>query len=187
MFSSRLPRHFVLGASVAVAALTLAGCRDSQQEPAGQAIAEVEAALADAGGDPAKYAPGDLNAVETKLDDLKRDYASGEYAAVVRDAPAVLAEVRGLQGRAVTRVREVTQTLESQWSSLAGAVPAAIESARQATKGGGADEGSSSTSSPQPDDASALWQRAVVEHDAGHLAQAVTLGHQALELAQRSP
>ena len=187
MFSSRLPRHFVLGASVAIGALTLAACRDSQQEPAGQAIAEVEAALADAGGDPAKYAPGDLNAVETKLDDLKREYASGEYDAVVRDAPAVLVEARGLQDRAATRVRELTQTLESQWSSLAGAVPAAIESARQATRAGSADRASSSPSSPPSDDASALWQRAVIEHDAGHLAQAVTLGHQALELAQRSP
>jgi hypothetical protein len=166
---------------ITVGALCLAGCNDPQQEPAGQAIAEVEAALAGAGTDPATYVPGALRDVETRLQRLKQDYADGHYGAVVDAAPSVLAEVRGLQDAAVARVRELEHSLAAEWASLSNAVPAAIESARRETGDAGATKSSS-----QIDTAQALWQRAIAEHDDGHVAEAVTLAHQALELAQRT-
>jgi len=180
--ASRSFAHRSLARSIAVGALCLAGCKDPQQKPARQAIAQVEAALADAGSDPATYVPGDLKDVEAKLQRLRQDYAGGHYGAVVDAAPAVLAEARGLQGAAVSRVRDLAQSLAADWTSLSSAVPAAIESARRESAGGGA-----ATRPQQLEVAQALWQRAITQHDSGHVAEAVTLAHQALELAQRPP
>lgn len=91
----------------------------------------IEATVAGASEDAAKYVPGELTGVQMKLDDLRTAYGAQDYKAVLVRGPALLAEAQALATDAAAKKAEVTKDLTGQWATLADAVPrlfAAIQS-----------------------------------------------------------
>ena len=81
--------------SLAMAAVLLAGCAN-KMEPAKNAIAGIEAAIAAAGPDAAQYIPDQLQAVTSQLNDLKMKFDQKDYKGVLAAAPALLTQAQGL-------------------------------------------------------------------------------------------
>jgi hypothetical protein len=130
--------------SVALVALLVVGC-SSQKEPARQAIADIEAAIAVAGPDAARYVPDRLNGVRKQLVDLQAGFARKDYQGVIAAAPPLLADARSLAGAAASakaaheaaeaaaaaRAAAETQdpmlvALKAEWTDLSGKVPASF-------------------------------------------------------------
>jgi hypothetical protein len=110
----------------AAATLLLVACAD-QMEPAKQAIAGIESAIA-AATDAPKYIPDQLAAVQTKLADLKTAYDNKDYKTVLAGAPAVLSEAQGLLGAAMLKKEAVVKAMAAEWPGLAAALPALMTS-----------------------------------------------------------
>jgi hypothetical protein len=85
---------------------------------------DIEATLGAVSEDAAKYVPGELVDVQTKLDDLKTAYDAKDYKAVLARGPALLGEAHGLAADAATQKAEIAKSQTDQWTSLAAAVPA---------------------------------------------------------------
>jgi hypothetical protein len=85
---------------------------------------DIEATLGSVADDAAKYVPGELVDVQTKLDDLKTAYESHDYRAVLARGPALLGEAHGLAADAAARRAAIAKDQTDQWTSLAAAVPA---------------------------------------------------------------
>jgi hypothetical protein len=98
----------------------------SDKEPAQQMMGDIQAAIHAASEDAAKYAPDQLNDVQTKYDDLQTALTAQDYKGVLERGPAVLTEAQGLAGAAATKKTELTQQLNDQWSSVSSAVPEEI-------------------------------------------------------------
>lgn len=169
-------------------------CADRRIEPARQAIAEVEAALAAAGDAPIKYLPGEVREVQSGLDALKQKFAGEDYAGVMGDAPAVLAAARALPGKAAAREADLLQSLQGEWAALEPVLPGRLEALRghlAAMKAGsslpdGLSRDDVSKAARQVEDAQVLWDRALAERAAQRLPEAVTLANQASELLDRA-
>jgi hypothetical protein len=101
--------------------LVLGACGDSR-EPAEKRLTDIDIALLGAGPDAVKYLPEQMQDIETKLGALHAAFDRHDYASVLRDAPAVLAETQGLAGAAAARKAEVRHRLDTQWTELAGRV-----------------------------------------------------------------
>jgi hypothetical protein len=104
------------------AALVLAACANDR-EPAQKMMNDIQAAIHAASADAAKYAPDELNHVQTEYDDLQTALTAQDYRGVRARGPAVLTEAQGLAGAAAAKKVEVTQQLNDQWSSVSNAVP----------------------------------------------------------------
>jgi hypothetical protein len=172
--------------------ISLAGCGDRQAQPAQEAIAAVESALAASGTAPVRYIPGEVSEVREGLDALKHSFEREDYAGVLRDAPALLAAARALPREAAAREAELAQALQRDWAALEAVVPAALEAARERVDPPGAaalppgvSRADAARATRQVDHARALWERAQAERNAQRLPEAVTLGHQARELLER--
>jgi hypothetical protein len=171
---------------VALALLSITACEGRRRAPAERAIAEIEAALADAGTAPAKYIPGELADVRGDLDELERDYAAGRYDAVLDRAPRTLAAARALAPSAAARAAELDRALRTEWATLSQDVPAELSAVagrfdrlaarRKLPSGVTRDDVQGARGRLR--DALALWDRARLEADAGRLPEAVTLAHQ---------
>jgi hypothetical protein len=85
---------------------------------------DIAATLGTASEDAAKYVPGELIDVQTKLDDLKTAYEAHDYKAVLARGPALLGEAHGLAADAAAQKAEIAKSQTEQWTSLAAAVPA---------------------------------------------------------------
>jgi hypothetical protein len=85
---------------------------------------DIEATLGVMSEDAAKYVPGELVDVQTKLDDLKTAYAAHDYKAVLARGPALLGEAHALAADAAAQKAEVARSQADQWTSLAAEVPA---------------------------------------------------------------
>jgi hypothetical protein len=85
---------------------------------------DIEATLGSVSEDAAKYVPGELVQVQTKLDDLKTAYDAHDYKAVLARGPALLGEAHGLAADASAQKAELAKSATEQWTSLAAAVPA---------------------------------------------------------------
>ena len=85
---------------------------------------DIEATLGAASEDAAKYVPGELVDVQTKLDDLKTAYDAHDYKAVLARGPALLGEAHALAADAAAQKAEIAKNLTEQWTSLAATVPA---------------------------------------------------------------
>jgi exonuclease VII large subunit len=107
---------------ISLAALAIAACANDR-EPAQKMMSDIQAAIHAASQDAAKYAPDQLNDVQTKYDDLRTALTAQDYKGVLTRGPAVLTEAQGLATAAAAKKTELTQKLNEQWSSLSSAVP----------------------------------------------------------------
>lgn len=180
-------------ACVVFLALAVSACTDPQQQPARDAIAEIEAAVEQSGTAPAKFVPGDLKEVQSRVDALKERFAARDYEAVLRQAPEVLESARELKSEAAAREVELLQSLKAEWNALLHSVPYDIAARRErvAALAGSAAPGASREALEHTrsriEDAQVLWDRAVAEQTAQRLPEAVTLANQARELLERLP
>ena len=182
--AGRCLRAFVWSAGIL---LLVAACADRQTEQAREAIAEIEAAVTAAGTEPAEFVPKVLDDVNDRLDVLKTRFEQKDYAGVLADAPAALAAARNLPAEAAARKAELQALLQQEWTGLSGAIPQQIETVRAKVERIAAQKkiprgitvATLDTARQGVDDARALWERAIAEHDASRPEQAVTLGNQA--------
>lgn len=109
--------------------LLLGGCA-KEKEPAGQAIASIEATLNLIHDDAAKYAATELQQADAGLASLKDSFAKKDYKGVVAAAPGVTAQVAALRSK-VAEAHAAAAAAGDQWRALSADVPnmvAAIQS-----------------------------------------------------------
>jgi hypothetical protein len=102
--------------------IMVAACA-GQKEPAQKLLADIEVAVMAASAEAAKYVPDQLMDVQTKYSGLKASFDKHDYAPVVSEGPAVLAEAETLATAAAAKKDEVLKALNDQWTVLAGTVP----------------------------------------------------------------
>ena len=115
----------LLWGALAASMLALAGCA-GQKEPATQAVAGAESALAAIKEDAAKYLPGDLQGVETTLASLKDSLAKKDYKAVLAAAPGLMSQVTSLKDAAAAKKTEAEAAMAAattEWGSLSTDLP----------------------------------------------------------------
>jgi hypothetical protein len=121
-------KHF-LALMVAVACLA-AGC-ENLKEPASKIIADADTSLAALGDDAAKYAPEQMQSVQTELGSLKDDLAKHDYKAVVAGGPKLTADVSALKDAVAAKKAEaeaaVAKTTQ-EWKDLSTQLPAMLQS-----------------------------------------------------------
>ena len=166
-------------AVLSIAALLLASC-SGQKAPAGKLVGDIEATVIAASSEAAKYIPGQLLDVQTKLDALKAAYDKQNYADVVTNGPAVLRAAEELATAAAAKKDEVIKALEEEWTALAGTLPAQLTAiqgrvdvlGRKSSKklASGIDLDAARAGA---DDAASLWSKAQAAFAAGNLDEAV--------------
>jgi HAMP domain-containing protein len=107
------------------AAILFVACVN-QMEPAKYALDNINATLGAVAPDAQQYVPDQLASAQTKVAELTASYDKKDYAAVVKSAPAVLAEVNGLAGAVATKKDERLKALGNEWRSLAASVPQSV-------------------------------------------------------------
>ena len=108
-----------------LAALVLVGCA-SQKEPAEKAIAGAESALAAIHDTAQKYAPDQLQAVETQLAGVKDSLTKGDYKGVLAAAPALTSAISGLKDTAEGKQKDAEAAAaqaKDAWGPLSTEVP----------------------------------------------------------------
>jgi len=171
--------------ALALAALALGACAN-KMAPAQKAIADIEAAVAAAGDDAAKYIPDQVQAVNDQVASLRAMFDKKDYKGVLAAAPAILAQAQGLAASATARKTEAMDMLTGDWNALAESVPQAVAAIQSRV-----DVLSKSKKLPQGMDAatldsvkaglaeaSTMWTQATTAQASGDLEQAVSLGQQ---------
>lgn len=167
---------------VVLALLALvAGCA-SQQEPAEQAVANLENSLANAAAMGEKYMPDEFAAVRAKVADIKGLLDKQDYKAVVAQAPAVSAELRKLMADSAIAKAQFNENMSKAWAEYAGTLPQAItavdERILRFTSGGGLPRGMNRETFRATvatfDEAKATWGKAAEAGNAGRYEEAVT-------------
>jgi predicted small secreted protein len=123
-----MKKHSFFLTAVLAAAL-LAGC-NTQKGPAEQAVMSASAALDAVRDDAQKYAPEKLGGVEAQLSDLKGSFQKGDYAGVLKAAPAVTAAIASLKDDAAAKKTEAEQALakaKDDWGPASTAVPKMVD------------------------------------------------------------
>jgi predicted nucleic acid-binding Zn-ribbon protein len=110
---------------LAATLLLAAGCT-SQEDPAKNAVAQGEAALAAVREDAAKYAPEELKAPEATLTKFKDEVAKENYDAVLKGIAQFNAEMKTLN-EAVTVKKTAEAAATNEWQALNTEVPKAVE------------------------------------------------------------
>jgi hypothetical protein len=157
----------------------LIGACSNQMEPAQQAIAGIDSAVASASPDAAKYVPDELAAVQTKLTALKAAFDKKDYVGVLAAAPALLAEAQNLLGDAALKKDAVVKVLGSEWTGLAATVPALVAAVSKRVAmldkskhlPAGVDLAAAKTNIA---DATSLWSKAQAAFAANNVEEAVT-------------
>ena len=98
----------------------------NQMEPAKYALDKINGTLSSVSADAQQYVPDQLASAQSKVAELTASYDKKDYAAVVKSAPAVLAEVNGLAGVAAAKKDERVRELGNEWRSLAASVPQSV-------------------------------------------------------------
>ncbi len=108
---------------VAIAALAAAVAACSQKDPAADAIAAAEGALAAVYEDARKYLPERYAEVKGKLDAARKAFEEERYAdaiAAVKDVPA---HAEALSNEVVTAKQQKLAELNGEWARLSGSLP----------------------------------------------------------------
>ena len=122
-------RSAKLFAMIAAASLVLAGCAN-QKEPAEQAVAKVESALAEFHADAEKYAADELKDVDGAVANMKNNLARKDYGAVVMGAPSVSTSIATLKETVAQRKADAEQMMaaaQTEWTDLSASLPKAVE------------------------------------------------------------
>ena len=179
--------------SMAFAALLLVGCAN-QMEPAKKAIADIEAAIA-AAPDASQYVPDQLQAVSSKLVDLKARFDQKDYKGVLAAAPALLTEAQGLASAAASAKEAAMaaelEAMNAEWAALSASLPAAVEAIESRvnilskSKKLPANLDAATFESVQTGlaDAKSLWEQATAAQASGNMEAAVTAARQVKEKA----
>jgi hypothetical protein len=179
--------------SMAFAALLMVGCAN-QMEPAKKAIADIEAAIA-AAPDASQYVPDQLQAVSSKLLDLKAKFDQKDYKGVLAAAPALLTEAQGLAGAAASAKEAAMaaelEAMNAEWAALSASLPAAVEAIESRvnilskSKKLPANLDAATFESVQTGlaDAKSLWEQATAAQASGNMEAAVTAARQVKEKA----
>jgi hypothetical protein len=112
-------------ALLTAAALALGACAN-QMEPAQQAIANIDTAVAATSTAAAKYVPDQYKDLQAKVASLKASFDSKDYAAVLAAAPAVLDQARSIGAGAALKKEELDTKLTNGWSALTASLPAQV-------------------------------------------------------------
>lgn len=121
--NTRLSR-FAL-AALAAAVLGLAGC-GSQKEPAEQAMAAIDKALADSGAQVQKYLPERYEAIDARIKALRDAMAQEQFGQVVSDAAGVTDELRRAVADAMIERAKTRAAMETEWTALIETMPAMV-------------------------------------------------------------
>ncbi len=178
--------------SLVLAAMLVAGCAN-QKEPAAKAIADIEAAVATAGGDVSQYIPEQLQAVTTGIADLKAKFDQKDFKGVLAAAPALLAQAQGLSAAAASAKQAADaaalEAFNGEWSTLAADVPAQLAAvtnrvamlSKSRKLPAGLDAAAFDAAKSGADEAKALWDQATAAQAAGNMEQAVMAARQTKE------
>jgi predicted small secreted protein len=112
-----------------LSAVLLFGC-NTQKGPAEQAVLGANAALDAVRDDAQKYAPEKLGGVEAQLSDMKGSFEKGDYAGVLKAAPAMTAAIASLKDSAAAKKTEAEQALakaKDDWGTASTAVPKLVD------------------------------------------------------------
>ena len=112
-----------------LAALLVAGCA-GQKEPAEKAIAGAEASLAAIHDSAQKYAPDELQAVETQLQGVKDSFTKGDFRGVLAAVPALNRAIAGLKDTAESKQKEAEAAAaqaKEAWGPLSTDVPKMVD------------------------------------------------------------
>jgi hypothetical protein len=166
----------------------LAAC-SNQMQPAQQALDEVSNVVEAIPPDATQYVPEQVASVNKKLTDLHASFDQKDYAGVLANAPAVLAEAKSVAAAAAAKKDAVMKALAADWAQLSASVPALVASVKTRV-----DALSKSHRVPKNidlasaksalADASAMWQKAQGAFDSKHIADAVTAAKDAKSRAE---
>jgi predicted small secreted protein len=113
----------------ALSAVLLFGC-NTQKGPAEQAVMSAGAALDAVRDEAQKYAPEKLGGVEAQLSDIKGSFEKGDYAGVLKAAPAMTAALASLKDAVAAKKMEAEQALakaKDDWGPASAAVPKMVD------------------------------------------------------------
>jgi hypothetical protein len=102
--------------------LALAACSSHKGE-AEKMLADIDAAIAGAAPDAAKYSPDDLVEVQKNAAALRASFEAKEYKSVMKQAPSVLAAAQALGPTATVKKTQEMRKLQAQWATLAAEIP----------------------------------------------------------------
>jgi hypothetical protein len=121
-------KRFVGLLCVLLAAVVIVGC--SKKQPAEQAIAGVESALAPVKEVAQKYVPDQLQAVNAQIEAAKDSLGKGDYAAVIASAPKITSAIGDLKTAAAAKKDEVEAALakaKEAWGPASADLPKMID------------------------------------------------------------
>ena len=101
---------------VAASMLFLSACA-GLKDPATQAVAAAETALAGLKDDAAKYLPDQLKSAEGSIASLKDSLTKGDYKAVMAGAPALMSSLDSLKTNVGAKLEEA-KAAAGEWTSL---------------------------------------------------------------------
>ena len=122
----RITRYAIVAAALSV----LAACASNMQ-PAQRILAQIQAAVTAASADAEKYIPDQLKDVQDQLSRLQAAFDKQDYSTVITAGPGVLAAAQGLAPAAAAKKTEVMQTLNGEWTEVAGKLPAKLTAIQQ--------------------------------------------------------
>lgn len=114
-----------LQAATFAALILVAGCA-GQKEPATQAIAAVEASVAEIRNDATQFAKEQFDAVEAKLTELKANLEQKKYKEVVAGAAALQPQIAALKSDVATKSAEFNMAkarATETWTAIAAELP----------------------------------------------------------------
>ena len=117
------PRSRLIAALLA--GLVLVACANLE-DPARKAMADADAAMQKIGPDAQKYVPDQYTSVSEQVADMKAAFDKKNYQAVLDAAPKVATSMKALASAAQAKKNEVTEALDTQWTSMAAAFPKSV-------------------------------------------------------------
>lgn len=179
------PRSLPVRALALCLAIALLSACAPAKDKAGQLVSQIDAALATVGPDAQKYVPDEFSAVLKQVQQLKGQMTGEDYSAVVKAAPAILAELQALEPKAAARKAEVMKQMEAEWARLEVSVPADIDAvdslAKQVMASGKPPAGMSADAVAVAKSGMGafrdFWKQAIDAKAAGNLEKAVEIGN----------
>lgn len=172
-----------------LAALAVAAGCAGQKEPAENAVASVEAALAEFKDDAVKFAKDQYEAVEAKIADLKAKVEKKEYKEVVVAAPEATKDVTALRETVAAKKTEFEAAVAAateKWNALAADMPAIVAALQKKVDAmaKGKKDKSPSADSLALDTVKNMWADASNLFSSGQAVEAVAKGEEAKAKAQ---